>query len=164
MIIQGKVWGQTSPVFNKNNVEIHFMKIKKGGFCSKHLHRFKFNRFIVLEGKLKVTIWKDYGNAILDDVSILEGSHECTVPPGYYHKFEALEETRAIEIYWVELSEDDIERSDHGGVSLHETQTNIISQADGKSLWECTCGSHGECLRSNRRKYDRPATGFHSYE
>lgn len=117
MIIQGKVWGKTSPLFNKNNVEIHFAEIKKGGYCSKHTHKYKFNRFIVLKGKLKVTIWKDYGNdSQLEDVSILDNSQECTVNPGDFHKFEALENTTLLEIYWVELNKDDIIRLDHGGV------------------------------------------------
>lgn len=117
MIIQGKVWGVTTPLFNKNNVELHIAKINKGGYCSKHLHKFKYNRFIVLEGKLKVTIWKNYGTEILEDVSILDHSQECTVSPGDYHKFEALEDTTALEVYWVELSEADIHRQDHGGIN-----------------------------------------------
>ena len=38
---QGKVWGQTQPLFNKNNVEIHRIETNKGGYCSKHKHEFK---------------------------------------------------------------------------------------------------------------------------
>jgi hypothetical protein len=32
------------------------------------------------------------------------------------HKFEAIEETEALEIYWSELSEHDIVRTDIGGI------------------------------------------------
>lgn len=124
MIIQGKVWGVTTPLFNKNNVELHIIKIKKGGYCSKHLHKFKFNRFIVLEGKLKVTIWKNYGTEILQDISVLDHSQECTVSPGDYHKFDALEDTTALEVYWVELSESDIIRQDHGGIEDASSLSN----------------------------------------
>ena len=51
---QGKVWGQTQPLFNKNNVEIHRIETNKGGFCSKHKHEFKYNCFYVEKGKLKI--------------------------------------------------------------------------------------------------------------
>lgn len=116
MKIQGKVWGSTSPVFNKNNVEIHFCAIKVGGYCSKHFHRTKYNRFVVLEGKLKVTIWKEYSGGNLEDVTYLTAGDECTVNPGDYHKFEAILPTTLLEIYWVELDKNDIIRFDQGGI------------------------------------------------
>lgn len=124
MIIQGKVWGHTTPLFNMNNVELHIAEIKKGGYCSKHKHAHKYNRFVVLKGKLKVTIWKEYASETLQDVSILGISQECTVSPGDYHKFEALEDCTVLEIYWVCLSESDIIRNDHGGI-YHAPQTVI---------------------------------------
>lgn len=130
MIIQGKVWGITTPLFNKNNVELHIIKIKKGGFCSKHLHKHKYNRFIVLEGQLKISIWKDYGTETLEDVSILDHSQECTVSPGDFHKFEALEDTTALEIYWVELSTNDIARLDHGGIKNGASDMDILDRAE----------------------------------
>ena len=131
MIIQGKVWGHTTPLFNKNNVELHIAEIKKGGFCSKHKHETKFNRFIVLKGSLKVTIWKDYGSEILEDVSVLGLSQECTVNPNHFHKFEALEDTTVLEVYWVELNENDIVRLDHGGMT--SAQTTEVCRDDSKS-------------------------------
>lgn len=116
MKIQGKVWGLTCPIFNKNNVEVHYCRIKEGGYSSKHRHSTKYNRFIVIKGELKVTIWKEYTNEILQDVSIIKEGDETTIPPGDFHKFEALEDTELLEIYWVELKEDDIERIDRGGI------------------------------------------------
>lgn len=115
MITQGKVWGKTSPLFNKNNVEIHAIKINRGGFCSKHAHKHKYNKFIILEGELKITVWKDYGTGILEDVTILVAGQECTVSPGDYHMFEAKQETHALEIYWVEINDNDIIRENVGG-------------------------------------------------
>lgn len=178
MIIQGKVWGHTSPLYNQNNVELHLVHINKGGFCSRHMHKFKFNRFVVISGKLKVTIWKDYGLTTLEDVSILNASQECTVPPGYFHKFEALEDTLALELYWVELTVDDIVRADHGGI--YEAQTNIIPETNGSSIQPkdpCDCGkSHCiECgtresrelfekFRRDTRGYSPPAVAFYESE
>jgi quercetin dioxygenase-like cupin family protein len=123
MQIQGKVWGFTSPLFNKNNTEVHLIHAKKGGYCSKHYHKSKYNQFLVLHGKLKITVWKEYGNETLEDITILEKGMECTVSPGDFHRFEVLEDTQALEIYWVELKDNDIVRADHGGVR-NETKTN----------------------------------------
>ena len=124
MIKQGKVWGDTSPLFNKSNVEVHLIHAKKGGFCSKHFHKTKFNQFTVIYGSLKITVWKKYATEILQDVSIIRSGETCVVSPGDYHRFEALENTQALEIYWVELSENDIVREDHGG-SQDETPTSV---------------------------------------
>ena len=111
--IQGKVWGSTQPIFLKNNVEIHRIETNKGGYCSKHKHEHKYNAFLVEKGKLKITTWKnDYD---LIDVTIVEAGQITTCKPQEYHMFEALEDSVAYEIYWVELLERDIVRENHGG-------------------------------------------------
>lgn len=136
MNVQGKVWGETQPLFNKNNVETHLIQVKKGGFCSKHKHSHKYNQFIVIKGKLKVSIWKDYKNTfghseILEDISIIQSGQSCIVSPGDYHRFEALEDTQALEIYWVNLKEEDITRVDCGGIrNVHQATANVC---DSKS-------------------------------
>ncbi len=112
---QGKVWGTTQPLFNKNNVEIHRIETDKGGYCSKHKHQYKYNCFYVEKGKLKITAWKNDYNLV--DITILSTGEATTVPPGEYHVFEALEDSVCYEIYWVEISESDIIREDHGGTS-----------------------------------------------
>jgi len=121
MNVQGKVWGNTCQLFNRNNVELHYVNINAGGYCSKHLHRFKFNKFVVLSGKLKVTVW----NGALEDVTILLGNQECTVPPNTLHRFEALEDTLALEIYWTELDANDIVRIDTGGTTKDAPSPDI---------------------------------------
>ena len=115
MKIQGKVWGKTSPVFFGNNVEIHRIEGKKGGFCSKHKHNAKYNMFFVESGKLEVTVFKDYGSEVLEDVTVLGPQTSTTVAPGDMHQFRVLEDCVAYEIYWVELSATDIERENVGG-------------------------------------------------
>ncbi len=111
MKVQGKVWGVTHELFNLNNVEIHHIEVEKGGFCSKHYHQTKYNRFIVLDGHLKITTWRNG----LEDITYLFTGQECTVPPGEYHMFEALQDTTALEVYWVELKQNDIVRTNSGG-------------------------------------------------
>lgn len=115
MEIKGKVWGRTSTLFYKNNVEIHRLEGKKGGFCSKHRHYAKYNRFFCESGKLKIVVSKDYGSGVLDDVTILGPGDSTTVAPGDFHQFEVLEDCVCYEIYWVELDPGDIERETVGG-------------------------------------------------
>jgi len=112
--IQGKVWGETWPVFFRNNVEIHRIKVKAGGYCSTHRHRAKFNQFCVLSGILDVFVAKaDYD---LTDRTSLHHGETMTVAPGEFHHFKAVEDTDALEVYWTELREDDIERQTVGGM------------------------------------------------
>lgn len=115
MEIQGKVWGSTSPIFHKNNVEINRIIGKKGGFSSFHCHKHKFNLFFVESGVIKVTIQKDYGSGVLEDETIVGPGQQTTVPPNQFHKFEVVEDCVAYEIYWVELDPNDIERLTVGG-------------------------------------------------
>lgn len=118
MNIQGKVWGQTQSLFLKNNVEIHRIEVKQGGYCSKHKHEHKYNAFFVERGQLKITIWKnDYD---LIDETIISDKQMSTVKPQEYHMFEAIEDTIAYEIYWCEISDDDIIRQNCGGIPDNE--------------------------------------------
>tara|TARA_Y100001937_G_scaffold60088_1_gene82379 strand:+ start:809 stop:1159 length:351 start_codon:yes stop_codon:yes gene_type:complete len=115
MKTQGKVWGKTQEVFNNPNFEIHRIEAKQGGFCSKHQHKHKYNAFFIEKGKLKITVYEtDYD--LIDETTVSAGEL-TTVKPGVYHRFEAIEDTICYEIYWVELSHDDIQREDTGGQS-----------------------------------------------
>ena len=57
--LQGKFWGTTRCVFYNGNTDIWEINVKKGGFCSEHFHDYKWNRFVVTKGRLKVTIFFD---------------------------------------------------------------------------------------------------------
>jgi len=111
-MIQAKAWGNTSDIWAGNNVEIHRIDIAKGGYCSKHKHDYKYNKFYVESGILRIDVWDGAGV-----VSSIIGQGESTsVEPKMYHKFIALEPTVAYEIYWVELFKDDIQRESLGGI------------------------------------------------
>ena len=108
----GKVWGVTELIDSNNYFEFHRIEIKKGGVCSKHLHKHKWNGFFVESGKLLIRCWKnDYD---LVDETILEKNEYTKVPPGEKHQFEALEETICFEIYWANFDHNDIERDSVG--------------------------------------------------
>jgi quercetin dioxygenase-like cupin family protein len=120
---QGKIWGETSQLFNKNNVSIHRIEINAGGFCSKHKHNYKHNIFFVESGLLKIEHWQN--NYDLNDITILKSGESCSIPPNHYHKFTALEDTIALEIYYVELLDDDICRETCGGLT-NTNRTDIV--------------------------------------
>jgi quercetin dioxygenase-like cupin family protein len=109
----GKVWGMTELIHANGVLEFHRIEARKGGYCSKHLHQFKWNGFFVESGRLLVKVWKnDYS---LVDETILGTGDFTQVKPGEYHSFEALEDTIAFELYWAEFNHNDIIRESVGG-------------------------------------------------
>lgn len=111
-MISGKIWGTTETIEANPSLEFHRIAIKAGGVCSKHIHKHKWNGFYVVSGKLQLSVWKS--NYDLIDVTILEAGQYTKIAPGEYHQFEALEDTEAFEIYWVEFNHDDIQRESSG--------------------------------------------------
>ena len=109
---QAKVWGTTQLVFARNGTEAHRITFEKGGYCSKHRHVAKWNRFLVLSGSLRVTIFQPDGN--LDETMIEQGGI-TDVPPGVWHRFETVQPGSALEFYWTVLDPQDIEREEEGG-------------------------------------------------
>lgn len=113
MIKEGKVWGQTIPLLQSPAVEIHRITVELGGYCSKHAHQSKINAFYVISGELEIKRWKEYK---LIDSTWLEAGDLSIVPAGEYHQFMAHQQTEALEIYWTELSHNDIMRENVGGI------------------------------------------------
>lgn len=111
-MIAGKVWGQTELLEANGVLEFHRIETKKGGVCSKHCHRHKWNGFFVEQGALIIRVWKS--NYDLVDETVLTAGMYTKVAPGEYHQFEALEDTVAFELYWAEFNHDDIERASVG--------------------------------------------------
>jgi len=112
-MITGKVWGETYNIFERNGVRCMGLRIKAGGYCSKHRHKHQWNHFSVIEGDLKVRVWKnDYD--LVDETWLVSGD-SVEVRPGEYHQFIALTDVLAIESYWGECDPADIERDSCGG-------------------------------------------------
>lgn len=123
--VQGKIWGTTSLIFHRNNVEIHRITGIKDGYSSIHRHLFKANQFVVESGSIAIHAWKPYG---LVDKTILSAGDTCTVQAGEWHKFVVLEPNTVVyEIYWTELNQHDIERKDHGGIKKSPGSRREIS-------------------------------------
>ena len=117
---QGNVWGESSPLFSKNNVEVHRILARRDGRSSRHRHAHKFNLFYVESGCLRVVIEQPYN---LADITFVRKHESCVVAPGLWHRFEAMEATLAFEIFWTELDPADIERDGHGGMNGYERPT-----------------------------------------
>ena len=112
--VQSKFWGKTQCIFVGPFSEMHFAQSISKGFCSEHRHHNKWNRFFVIKGELKVTIFKKDGN----DETIIADGQFTDVPPGDWHTFECIKDCQFIEVYWVDiLSAEDIDRRSSGGVN-----------------------------------------------
>jgi len=111
--LQAKVWGDTRLLYAANNTHCHLIRFRNGGYCSKHRHQHKWNRFVVLQGTLIVRIFRN--EKIHEETTVREGQM-TDVPPGVWHQFEASEDGEALEFYWAELDAEDIERKTEGGM------------------------------------------------
>lgn len=119
MNIQGKVWGNTSPLLITPSVEIHKINIKPYSHCSKHIHQYKWNGFYVISGKLIINVQKN--NYDLIDKTELSSGEFTTVPPNELHWFETVDvPTVALEIYYPQHITDDIIRKTIGGTDINE--------------------------------------------
>ena len=121
MMKAGKVWGQTEVIHAIGVLEFHRIEAHKGGVCSKHKHKYKWNGFFVESGKLIIRAWKnDY--ELIDETILLPGDF-TQVKPGELHQFEAVEDTVAFELYWAEFDHNDIERDTVGYSAKDGKQT-----------------------------------------
>jgi hypothetical protein len=55
------------------------------------------------------------------DITKVHRDQMCVVPAGEPHMFTALEDTRALEIYWAELNHNDIHRDLIGGINENDS-------------------------------------------
>ena len=112
--ISGKVWGKTQKIFDNGAVSVHRIFAMKGGYSSMHKHQFRFNMFYVESGSMKIVTRKnDYD---LTDETIIGAGQTAIAKPNEWHKFEALADTVAFEIYYGSCEDGDIIREGHGGV------------------------------------------------
>lgn len=111
---EGKVWGENILVFINDNIQINQIYIVRGGQCSKHKHNNKNNIFYVQKGLLRIEVWQDNG---LIDITMLSDGQKAVIESGKYHRFTALQETSALEIYITKnIEENDIDRETVGSI------------------------------------------------
>ena len=110
---EGKVWGQTSTIYQSETTSVHALQIRPGTFCSEHRHRIKRNFFHVLEGEIEIDVWTSGGQP---DRTILKAGQAMAIEPGTWHKFQSRTGAWILEIYDTRLDGEDIERRTVGGI------------------------------------------------
>ena len=69
--------------------------------------------FHVISGSLKLEIWR---NKIDHDDTVVVAGESCEIPPLVYHRFKALTDVVAYELYEARLRGEDIKRETVGGL------------------------------------------------
>jgi len=109
---KGKVWGETKKIYKDSHVSVHLLRIKKGGYSSKHRHQHKQNYFVLISGCVDIVTWMDE----TIDKTTLYSNEMTSVPTGRWHKFHAAQDSIMIEFYLAEPLAEDIEREGAGGL------------------------------------------------
>ena len=120
MTRQGKKWGYTTEIFRNAFTSAHHLEVRKGGFCSEHRHKHKYNSFYIIMGVLEITIWQqdeDGNETGIKDITLLASGQSSEVPTGLWHQFRAITKCDAIEMYQVLLEGEDIDRRTEGGLN-----------------------------------------------
>lgn len=116
MLKSGKIWGWSAPLLTVSGVQIERIFIKKGGYCSVHAHIHRYNAFFMIDGQMEVDVWKNDYN--LCDKTVLKQNDLTIVKPNEYHRFFALSDVNALEIYWTDPAvSEDIVRKLSGGIT-----------------------------------------------
>lgn len=115
-----KAWGRSTLVYDDGLTAVYRIFVKKGGYCSLHRHAKKSNLFLCQSGSLVVHLDISGAADMLRPFFLHPGSAPLVIKAGDWHRFTALDEVIAFEIYQAEpntfLAADDIERLDVGGV------------------------------------------------
>lgn len=98
-----KIWGETVEIFKNETVSVHYLKIKKGGVCSWHHHKQKYNQFNVLSGAIIIRCGLES--------HVLKPGMGRRIEPDESHEFEGLEDSQVIETTFVKLDPEDIVRA-----------------------------------------------------
>lgn len=117
--VEGKVWGSARHVFNSPHAAVSILETKVGGYCSKHFHSQRVNRFIVESGSINVIEYDPGGELEITRIRLNPGD-VYDVEAGIVHRFEVLEPGIVVEVYFpakpgYSVSHDDITRLDLGG-------------------------------------------------
>lgn len=101
-----KCWGRNTEIFRNSSVSVNLLELIKGGVCSWHFHAHKHNKFYVVSGKVRIKT--EHG-----EVELSPGL-SFTVSSPLKHLFEALEDSKVIEVMYVEYDHSDINREIQG--------------------------------------------------
>ena len=114
-----KVWGFVYHAFDDDNCAVSVLHTQAGGYCSRHTHTERINRFLVVSGCIDVVRYSDDGSKEISRTSLKEGDIE-DVGAGVVHSFEVVEPGVVVEVYspafnGAKVRLDDINRLKLGG-------------------------------------------------
>ena len=110
----GKAWGRTDTLLKTPFVEVHKLEIAPNSRCSLHCHKFKWNYFVVITGRLWIEVHRLSYDLV--DITELGPGDDTTVQPNEFHRFITKDEgATGVEIYYPEPLSEDIVRKDVGG-------------------------------------------------
>jgi len=89
-------------------LQLCFLDIDAGGFCTQHLHRNKINRFLVRAGRLSVFVWT--GGDVVE--TLLRPGEHLDVPAWTVHQFRADDPCRCWEAYFPAHADATVQRED----------------------------------------------------
>src|SRR3990167_48649 len=118
-LAESKVWGKATHVFHSHHAAVSILETVIGGYCSRHLHSQRVNRFIVQSGVIEVVEYNPTGELETNRTKLEPGDvHD--VDAGVVHRFEVIEPGLVVEVYFparpgAMVSHDDIQRIDLGG-------------------------------------------------
>lgn len=116
-----KCWGKATHVFSDPHAAVSILDTLPGGYCSRHFHSQRVNRFIVHSGVIAVVEYDLSGETEVSR-NRLEAGDVCDVEAGVVHRFEVIEPGLVVEVYYPSrptdrVSHDDIYRIDVGGIA-----------------------------------------------
>lgn len=102
-------------MFDNANAAVSVLHVEKGGYSSRHFHRERINRFIVVSGEILVETYSTPER--LETRNALTAGDVLDVQPNVIHRFSVVESGIVVEVYWpsAHLSLEDIVRLDEGG-------------------------------------------------
>lgn len=119
-----KCWGTVRHIFDKD-MSASLLRVKAGFCCSIHRHMRRWNRFIVVSGKIAVVTYDKELKVQSKDTLMprhrdIDGYLETLcIAPTIWHRFEVLESGLVAEVYWTtdgsDVEHSDIVRMDVGG-------------------------------------------------
>ena len=105
-----KIWGERRRILLTDKCEIDLLYLKKDSFCSRHKHKAKTNKFVVVKGKVRIETEFDK--------KILGKNQSFEVKAPLIHRFFALKNSIMVELAYVDegyIKPDDIKRFKQGG-------------------------------------------------
>lgn len=101
-----KCWGTNTEIFRSDSVSVNFLRLLKGGVCSYHFHKCKCNTFYLISGRVLIKTE--------DGATIMSPGESVYVAALVKHQFEALEDSKMLEVMHTEYDPQDIVRETQG--------------------------------------------------